>query len=216
VEVGQRIALSGKTGFTNCQPHLHFERGLQGHVRGLNQSIPIYFEESPEGRLREGQIVHTARPCAAPQEPKPPLGRVCATYRGVDPDSPILFQRLEDGIDYDFSEHGPGGYWLDRADVPFAASWTGDFKIDEPGVYSLDVRASDKVRVRIDGVTLVDVWTELLRPGDLSVAWRATAGKHTIEVEHVNRAGGGVLHVSWSPELLDGAWKRWTKAKPEA
>jgi hypothetical protein len=25
-----------------------------------------------------------------------------------------------------------------------------------------------------------------------------------------------VLHVSWSPELLDGAWKRWTKAKPEA
>ncbi len=221
VEVGQRIALSGKTGFTNCQPHLHFERGLQGHFRGLNQSIPIYFEEFPQRRLFEGQIVHTTPACAETtagkdKASKSPLGQLCATYRGVETDSPVLFKRLESAIDYDWTEHGPGGYWLDSPKLPFAASWTGEFKIDEPGVYALDVRASDMVRVRIDGVTLVDAWTELVRPGDLTVSWRATAGTHTIEVEHLNRSGGGSLHVSWAPELLDGAWKRWSKSKPEA
>ena len=219
VKVGQEIARSGRTGYTGCQPHLHFERGLQGHFRGLNQSIPIYFEEYPEGRLLEGQTVRATPACAAPtkgkpdvdqtkaekrQAAQPPIGMFCATYRGAETDAPILFQRLENAIDYDWSEHGPGGYWLDGADQPFAASWTGQFKIDEPGVYTLDVAASDMVRVRIDGVTLVDAWIELIRPGNISVSWHATAGRHTIEVEHVNRSGGGMLHVSWTPELLDG------------
>ncbi len=230
VEAGHEIARSGRTGYSGCQPHLHFERGLQGHPRGLNQSIPVYFEEYPDGRLLENQRVRTAPPCAAPtkgqpdpnqtkaekrQAARPPIGRFCATYRGVEIDSPVLFARLEDAIDYDWAEQGPGGYWLDKAKDGFAASWTGQFKIDEPGVYALEVRASDKVRVRIDDVTLVDAWTELVRPGTIVVSWRATAGKHTIEVEHVNRTGSGSLHVSWAPRLLDGAWTRWSKAMAE-
>lgn len=231
VQTGQVIARSGRTGYTGCQPHLHFERGLQGHPRGLNQSIPVYFQEYPDSRLLEDQVVRTAPPCAAPtkgqpdadqtkaekrQAARPPIGQFCATYRGVEIDSPVLFARLEDAIDYDWAENGPGGYWLDKAKDGFAASWTGQFKIDEPGVYALEVRASDKVRVRIDDVTLVDAWTELVRPGTIVVSWRATTGKHTIEVEHVDRGGNGSLHVSWAPQLIDGAWVRWSKAKPEA
>jgi murein DD-endopeptidase MepM/ murein hydrolase activator NlpD len=231
VEVGQVIARSGKTGFSSCQPHLHFERGLQGHFRGLNQSIPVYFEEYPDARLLKGQIVRTAPPCAAPtkgapdpeqtkaekrQAARPPIGRFCATYRGLELDSPVLFARLEDAIDYDWAEDGPGGYWLDHPREGFAATWTGQFTIDEPGVYRLEVQASDKVRVRIDGVTLVDAWTELVRPGNIEMAWRAIAGKHTIEVEHVDRSGSGSLHVTWTAQLIDGAWVRWSKAKPEA
>lgn len=231
VQVGQEIARSGKTGYSSCQPHLHFERGLQGHFRGLNQSIPVYFEEYPDSRLLEGQTVWTAPPCATPSETppdpdqtkaerrkaaKPPIGRLCATYRGIETDSPVLFARLEDSIDYDWAKQSPGGYWLDDAEHGFAASWTGQFVIDEPGVYALQVAASDKVRVRIDDVTLVDAWTELARPEQVVVSWRATAGKHTIEVEHVDRTGTGSLHVSWGPQLIDGAWVRWSKSKPEA
>ena len=45
---------------------------------------------------------------------------------------------------------------------------------------------------------------------------REAAGKHTIEVEHVDRSGSGSLHVAWTAQLIDGAWVRWSKAKPEA
>lgn len=231
VEVGQEIARSGRTGYTGCQPHLHFERGLQGHFRGLNQSIPVYFEEYPESRLLEGQTVRTAPACAAPTKGKPdadetkaekrraaqpPMGSFCATYRGLEPDSPVLFARLENAIDYDWAEQSPGGYWLAEPTQGFAASWTGTFKIDEPGVYGLQVQASDRVRVRIDGATVVDSWTELALTRNFTLPWRATAGKHTIEVEHVDRTGKGTLRVSWTPHLIDGAWVRWSKNKPEA
>ena len=216
VEVGQVIARSGRSGYTNCQPHLHFERGLQGHPLGLNQSIPVYFEEYPDRQLREGQTVQATPACTTPNGARPPIGTLCATYRGVSTKSPILFKRLETTIDYDWSEQGPGGYWLDAADQPFSAAWTGQFELTVAGVYTLDVQASDMLRVRIDGVTLVDEWTEVVGPVDASVSRRMTAGKHTIEVWHVNRRGGGMLRVSWTPELIDGAWVRWAKVKPEA
>jgi hypothetical protein len=221
VEAGEVIARSGKSGYTDCQPHLHFERTLQGGLRGLGQSIPIYFQEYPDGRLLDGQTVHAAPLCGATRAGMgtavaPPLGQFCATYRGVDAGSPVLVQRLEDGIDHHWAHQAPGGYWLDDAARGFFATWTGQFRIDEAGVYGLKVEASDRVRVRVDGVTLVDASAEAAHSRDLSVAWRATAGKHTIEVEHLDRNGHGSLRVSWSPLLIDGAWVRWAKSKPEA
>ena len=238
VQVGQEIALSGRTGYTGCMPHLHFARQVQGGP--VTQSIPVYFVEYPDDQLREGETIQTTPTCAGTEAskpktestakgesttkakttnakpPAPPMGRFCATYRGSEAGSPILFSRLEKAIDFDWTKHAPGGYWLDDPANGFAATWTGRFEIETEGVYALAVLASGHVRIRIDGVTLVDAWRDYARPRDLSLAWRATTGTHVIEVEHFDTTGQGTLHVGWAPELLDGAWTRWSKAKPEA
>ncbi len=233
VEVGQEIARSGMTGWTGCQAHLHFARQLRGDD-GITQSIPVYFEEVPGRQLRFGETIRTAPACSgatkgqsdkdvgkkrdegskegAKMHDGPLIGGLCATYRDLDTEA-VLFSRLEDQIDYNWAEKSPGGYWLDDAPNGFAASWTGQFTIDEPGVYALQVRASDRVRIRIDSVTLVDVWTDFARPRNALVAWRATEGKHTIEVEHVDQSGHGSLHLGLTPQLIDGAWVRQEQAR---
>ena len=238
VQVGQEIALSGRTGYTGCMPHLHFARQVQGGP--VTQSIPVYFVEYPDVQLQEGETIQTTRTCAgtvantskaetttkaettskakatAEKLPAPPMGRFCATYRGAEADSPVLFSRVEKAIDFNWAKHAPGGYWLDDPANGFAASWTGKFEIETEGVYALDVVASGHLRVRIDGVLLVDAWRDYAQPRDLSLAWRARAGAHVIEVEHIDTTGHGTLQLGWAPELLDGAWTRWSKAKPEA
>ena len=194
VEVGQQIATSGMTGYTGCMPHLHFARQLQGGP--VTQSIPVYFDEYPDAPLLQGAMVRTTNACAGTNG-KQPLGMLCATYRST-PDGPVLFARLEKAIDDDWAETSPGGYWLDDASGGFAATWTGEFKIEAPGVYALQVRGSDRVRVRIDGVTLVDAWRDHAGPRDLSINWHAVAGRHDITVEHLDVSGTGALRVAWT------------------
>jgi murein DD-endopeptidase MepM/ murein hydrolase activator NlpD len=223
VQVGQRIALSGMTGYTGCRPHLHFARQLQGS--GVTQSIPVYFEEYPNSQLLEGETIRTTAACTAKpgkaakagakSDAGTPSGWFCATYRGgTDVKAPVLFSRSEQHIDNDWSTAGPGGYWLDDPTEGFSATWTGRFRIDQKGVYSLDVLASGRVRVRIDGVLLVNAWTDTATAGDLSVAWRATRGMHLVEVQHVDVDGHGTLYVSWRPNSstgpgFDGRRPRW-------
>jgi murein DD-endopeptidase MepM/ murein hydrolase activator NlpD len=204
VEVGEEIGRSGRTGFTGCMPHLHFARQVQGGP--VTQSIPVYFEEYPNDQFVDSQVIETALPCG----PKgAPVGTFCATYRTVGEHATQLFARVEKAVDFDWAKHSPGGYWLDDPKDGFAVAWAGTLKIDAGGVYALDVRASDHVRVRIDGVALVDSWSANPRTQRYEVVWRATPGRHTIQVDHLDLTGAGQLHVALTPALLDGAWIHW-------
>ena len=165
---------------------------------------------------------HRSPEIAQPAADLTPRARLCrktgnGAYRGGTGDkAPVLFARVEKAIDHNWAKKGPGGYWLDDPADGFTVTWTGQAVIDTPGVYTLEVRASDRVRVSIDGVVLVDARREHAAARDLSVAWRATPGRHDIEIEHVDVTGKGSVHVAWTPLLLDGAWVRWAEAKPEA
>ena len=71
VAPGQEIGRSGRTGFTNCSPHLHFARQVQGGP--ITQSIPVYFTQYADRQLMLGQVVSRAEPdCAAAIEPPAP------------------------------------------------------------------------------------------------------------------------------------------------
>ena len=50
VSRGQTIGTSGKTGWTECNPHLHFQRQEQG--AWFRQSIKVYFDEYPNQVLQ--------------------------------------------------------------------------------------------------------------------------------------------------------------------
>jgi murein DD-endopeptidase MepM/ murein hydrolase activator NlpD len=211
VQVGQEIALSGRTGYTGCMPHLHFARQLQGG--GVTQSVPVYFEEYPGEQFVDGQVIETSPACGAEGAP---TGTFSATYRGAGAHDPELFTRIEKSIDVDWASRGPGGYWLDNAKAGFAVSYAGTLSIGSAGVYGIRIQASDHVRVRIDGVLLLDEWSAHPRAHAFDIEWRATPGEHTIEIDHLDPRGNGQLHVALAPELLDGAWVRWADVDLEA
>ena len=211
VTVGQEIALSGRTGYTGCMPHLHFARQVQGGP--VTQSIPVYFEEYPSEQFVDGEVIQTAPACGAKGAP---TGSFCATYRGAATHAPELFTRPEKAIDFDWGKHSPGGYWLDDARGGFFVRLSGSVRIESDGVYDVHVRVSDHVRIVIDGVQLFSTWSSNPRAHTFDIPWRATVGRHTIEVEHLDPTGDGELHVALTAALIDGAWVRWAAGTPEA
>jgi hypothetical protein len=70
VRQGQPIARCGKTGWTFCQPHLHFQRQKRGQS-WLQQSVPVSFVDVPGGVPLTGQWVTSANALSEEQEPGP-------------------------------------------------------------------------------------------------------------------------------------------------
>lgn len=211
VTAGQQVGRSGNTGFTGCRPHLHFARQLQG--RPATQSIPIFFDDYPDRALRDGEVVRQTAGCTASRK-LAPTGRFCGTYAPVDAGSAPFFSRLDSTIDFDWTKRSPGGYWLDDDSGGFRARWSGRFGFAVDGVYEFRVVTTDHVRVLIDGEVVVDRWSVNRTSRTLSVTLNLAEGDHTIEVEHLDVDGKGVLRLEWDRVLVGGAWARWAVAEP--
>jgi murein DD-endopeptidase MepM/ murein hydrolase activator NlpD len=205
VAQGQFIGLSGKTGFTRCAPHLHFARQAQGAE--VTQSVPVYFSGSENREFHAGDIVMAAEQCAAPDPSKDVgvllAGTFCGTYYGGLFDGPAYFSRPESGIRIDRTGGGPGGYWLDDAPSGYSASWMGEFT-SATWRYTFSVAAIGGVRVTLDGILIVDAWTDNVEPVRLLVTQHLEAGLHELVVEHYTTSGRDLLGVDWVPNFADG------------
>lgn len=212
VGAGQQIGLSGMTGFTGCMPHLHFARQAQGGP--VTQSIPVYFDGYPDAPLLNGQTITAAAPPCAPTDAEPPLEAFCATYLPRGGEGPAYFSRIDTRIDFDWATGSPGGYWLDDPADGFTARWSGQFTFAAAGNYSIRVLASDRVRISIDGVTVVNNWTDHAAPRDLSTTWHLNPGAHRVDVEHEDAGGQGTLQIDWTYLGLDEQDARWSRSGP--
>jgi hypothetical protein len=209
VTVGEEIGRSGKTGYTGCRPHLHFARQRQGVAAA--RSVPVYFEGFDRGAFRLGERVSGPKPaCSATKTKSLPWEAFCATYADID--GTALFSRLEAAIDFDWSEEAPGGYWLDKAPDGFSATWSGNFTFDHVGTYSFDAVTSDRVRVTVDGVLVVDDWGVAAGLHVASGTIELSAGPHRVDVRHADGNGAGILRVSW--ERLPDDPNRWSQSGP--
>jgi hypothetical protein len=209
VAAGEEIGRSGKTGFTGCQPHLHFARQWQG--KGVAKSVPVFFEGAPKRTLREGETVTAgAAPCTTRKAKSLPVEGFCATYTTLD--GMPLFSRLEPAVDFDWSAQGPGGYWLDKPVDGFGATWSGTFEFASAGGYTFDAATSDRVRVSIDGVVVLDDWGEFAGLHAASASVEVAAGMHRIDIQAADDTGAGILRVTWT-RLPDDP-SRWSKSGP--
>jgi murein DD-endopeptidase MepM/ murein hydrolase activator NlpD len=212
VSAGQQIGRSGMTGFTGCMPHLHFARQAQGGA--VTQSIPVYFDGYPDRPLINGETISAAPPPCAPTDAEAPLEGFCGTYLPRGGEAPAFFSRLDKSIDFDWARQAPGGYWLDDPADGFAARWSGQFTFAAAGIYSIRVLASDRVRLSIDGVTIVNYWTDHPKARDLSTTWHLDPGVHRVDIEHEDADGRGTLLIDWTYRGLAEQDARWSRSGP--
>ena len=209
VTVGEAIGTSGKTGFTGCQPHLHFARQLQGSP--VTQSIPVYFDGYPDAPLHNGQLISAVTSGCPAAEPDAPTDGFCGTYAALDAEEvpgSVFFSRVETAIDFDWAAAAPGGYWLDDASSGFAARWSGQFVFLAGGTYSFRAAATDRLRVSVDGFVVLDGWEGSPSPRALGTTWNLGPGIHRVEVEYEDLDGEGILRLAWSKLAVDddGRW----------
>jgi len=207
VAAGQVIGTSGDTGYSQCLPHLHFARQFQGGP--VTQSVPIYFEGYADREFHSGDVISVPPPtCAAPTAEgnivgQPVLGGFCASYFADGLDIPTSFAREDALINFDWSAKGPGGYWLDSADIGFSARWSGRFVFASAGQYMIGLIASGAVIVSIDGVRVIDRWTDPGGAVEQLLTTNLGAGIHTIDVEYLTTTGHGTLKLGWGRIYAD-------------
>ena len=135
---------------------------------------------------------------------RPDVGSFCGIYYGGDLDQPPAFVRRDALLNFDWQSKGPGGYWLDDANVAFGARWTGDFAFNSAGRYTIGVIWSGAIVVSIDGVRVVDRWTDEARPHEVLLTKALGAGIHRVDVEYLTTTGHGMLKLGWGRLLADG------------
>jgi murein DD-endopeptidase MepM/ murein hydrolase activator NlpD len=207
VAAGQVIATSGDTGYSQCLPHLHFARQFQGGP--VTQSVPVYFQGYADKEFHSGDVVSMpAAPCAPPTAEgdvvgEPVLGGYCASYFADGLDVPTSFAREDAFINFDWTAKGPGGYWLNSADLGFSARWSGRFAFASSGRYMIGLIASGAVIVSVDGVPVIDRWIDQGTPFEQLVTTNLGAGIHRIDVEYLTTSGHGMLKLGWGRLFAD-------------
>lgn len=106
--------------------------------------------------------------------------------------------RIDPTVDFDWENDSPA---QSIAADTFSVRWTGQIKADFAETYSFSTLSDDGVRVLIDGVAVIENFTNhspAVDVGDvaLSVGW------HDIVIEYYENGGGAQLHLSWSSPSL--------------
>ncbi len=126
--------------------------------------------------------------------PPPPTGSFTAEYfNNKDLLAPVVLTRQDNTIDFDWGGGSPDG--LINANN-FSARWTKtDTFVD--GTYEFVVIADDGIRVKLDGVLILDKWIDQA-PTTYTIQSPVTAGDHTIVVEYYENGGGAVAKLSYN------------------
>lgn len=178
---GERIGLSGKTGFTGCQAHLHFARQRQG--RAATQSIPVYFAETGRHRLRVGAEATSANPVCAQTTTGLPDGAFCALYSRATDLGILQVTHLERAIRVG-SRAAPGPHGARPAAAPIAASWLGRFTFTAAGIYTFTVTTDRDVRLSIDGTLVLDTSADPTGTQKVVLQRWMPSGEHVIDLEY--------------------------------
>lgn len=214
VRSGQVLGFSGKTGFTDCEPHLHFARQRQG--KDVTQSIPIYFVETGRHALRAGAVVTSHNPICSQTTGGLPDDAFCAAYTTAGSLGSVTAVRLERSVALG-SPPAPGAAGVETpASLPeTSVSWIGRFTFTTAGIYTFTLDAVGDSRLSIDGVDVTEMMdpakgvglstgtkstdggdeAALLDSGRVLIRWMPS-GQHIIRVDN-EAATQPYVHLDW-------------------
>jgi len=120
-----------------------------------------------------------------------------ATYfNSVNLSGAIVLTRTE-AVDFDWGSGSPGtGVNADN----FSARWTGNLIAPSAGTYRFQTQSDDGVRVWVNGVAMINNWTDHSPSLDTSAGINLAAGQVvSIVAEFYEKGGGAVMRLRWMP-----------------
>ena len=121
--------------------------------------------------------------------------------------APVLV-RNDEAVDLNWGTSSP------HASIPadrFSARWTRRLWF-ERGTYRFHALVDDGVRLWVDGVLVIDAWTDHSATA-LSADYALVEGHHTVRIEYYERIGHARIHVWWEklakPEITDWKGEYW-------
>jgi hypothetical protein len=145
-----------------------------------------------------------------------PLNAFCGVYRLREQGGPVLFDRLDASIDFDWDAAAPGGYWLDDPTAGFTARWAGRFEFLLTSEYTFRLAATVSRSFLIDGVPVVDFVPDPSGQDVLLARVNLTTGIHRIDISADSVDGKGILQLGWSAVVTDrraGHWARFLQLR---
>jgi hypothetical protein len=110
--------------------------------------------------------------------------------------APVVLTRVDPTIDF---------YWGDGAPASsvnadkFSVRWTGQVESPVSGNYIFSTVSDDGVRLWVNGVQIINNWTDHGNTTDTSVPIALTAGqKYDIRMEYHENSGGAVAQLMWA------------------
>jgi beta-glucosidase len=109
--------------------------------------------------------------------------------------APSTLTRVDSTVDFDWGTGSPGGgVTVDN----FSVRWTGTLTPTVTGSYVLGITTDDGGRLFVDGVKIVDIWSDHA-VSTTTVAKTFTAGvAHSITFEYYENGGSAVAKLVWS------------------
>lgn len=107
----------------------------------------------------------------------------------------VLVTRSDAFLDFSWGYGSPG------ASVPsdnFSARWTGKVLAPVTGTYTFATRSNDRVRLWVDGVSIINNWVNHNDAYDYSAGVSLTAGqKYDIKLDFYENAGKATVSLHW-------------------
>jgi hypothetical protein len=161
---------------------------------------------APSGRPAVAVSLFLPSEAAAPGEAGPlifyreytvlpdPTAGVDATYFDNRDFTGSTLSRTEPRIDIDF---GTGRPSPNLGADQFSVRWTGRVLADRSGTYRFYTQTDDGARLWVDGVPLVDDWTDhgvVENSGTIALS----AGRHDLRMEFYDNGGSALARLLWS------------------
>ena len=108
--------------------------------------------------------------------------------------NPVLTRCEAYPLNYNWGNGGPGsGVAVNN----FSARWQGRFNFTA-GSWTFTTLSDDGVRLWVDGVQLINFWTDHGPTTRTATLNNVTAGEHEVRIEYYEQGGGAVIQASWA------------------
>ncbi|HEV7914217.1 MAG TPA: PA14 domain-containing protein [Albitalea sp.] len=107
--------------------------------------------------------------------------------------SPVLART--EAVDFNWGTAAPGtGVGVDN----FSVRWSGSVRAPSTGTYRFQTESDDGIRLWVNGVPLINNWTDHSPSVDTSAGINLVAGQsYDVRLEYYERGGGAVARLSW-------------------
>jgi YVTN family beta-propeller protein len=128
-------------------------------------------------------------------------GLAASYFNNVSLGGAAVLTRTE-AVDFDWGTGSPGaGVNADN----FSVRWSGSLIVPTSGKYSFQTASDDGVRLWIDGVQLVNNWTDHGLTTNTTGAVSLSAGQRvSVRMEYYDRTGGSTARLRWQPPRTSG------------